>query len=127
MIDIHSHFLPGIDDGAKDLVQSIKMLEQAVEAGITDLVSTPHFNEFVSADYINKIHTVFSETKEIILKKNLNIKIHSASEVLMDPKIFEWVNHKKFLHGNKNNYLLFELPHFFEFHEISENIFNKIH
>ena len=59
MIDIHSHFLPGIDDGAKDQSQSLKMLEQAVEAGISDLVSTPHFNEFIAPDYITKIGKVF--------------------------------------------------------------------
>jgi protein-tyrosine phosphatase len=123
MIDIHSHFLPGIDDGAKDRSQSIKMLEQAVEAGITEIVSTPHFNEFISSDYIDKIDKVFNETNEIILKNNLEIKIHSASEVLLDSKFIDWANHKNFLHGRKNNYLLFELPHFFEFPKISDIIF----
>ena len=89
MVDIHSHFLSGIDDGSKDRSQTIKMLEQAVEAGITDLVSTPHFNEFVADDNIEKIDKVFNETNEIILENNLEINIHSASEVLLDSKVMD--------------------------------------
>ena len=68
MVDIHSHFLYGIDDGAKDFSQTAKMLDQAVESGITDLVSTHHFYEFILPGYFEKINTVFNETKEFLSK-----------------------------------------------------------
>ncbi len=42
MIDIHSHFLPGIDDGAIDLEQSVQMCLQAAAAGCSAIVATPH-------------------------------------------------------------------------------------
>lgn len=42
MIDIHTHILPGIDDGAHDLDQSLAMLRMAAAAGTTDMVATPH-------------------------------------------------------------------------------------
>ena len=42
MRDMHSHILPGVDDGAKDLAMSIAMLEAAREAGVTSIVCTPH-------------------------------------------------------------------------------------
>lgn len=124
MVDIHSHFLYGIDDGAKDISQTIKMLNQAVEAGITDLVSTPHFNEFVSPNYFENINNVFNEISEYISKNNIKLKIHSGSEILQDPKIMDWVEFSDFLIGKNKNYFLFELPHFFEFSKISETIFN---
>lgn len=44
MVDIHSHILPGLDDGAKSLEDSVAMLRLAAESGTTDIVATPHAN-----------------------------------------------------------------------------------
>jgi protein-tyrosine phosphatase len=44
MIDIHTHVLPGLDDGASSLEESVRMLAVAAAAGTTDLVATPHAN-----------------------------------------------------------------------------------
>jgi len=122
MIDIHSHFLPGIDDGAKNHSQSVKMIEQAIDIGITDLIYTPHFNEFIGEDYTKKIDNVFDQTTEFNIKNNLKINIHLGSEILADSNILD-LKYIDYLHGKKNNYLLFELPHFYEFEEISDIIF----
>ena len=43
MIDFHNHILPGVDDGAKSIEMSIEMLKIAQKQGITDIVSTVHF------------------------------------------------------------------------------------
>lgn len=123
MIDIHSHFLPGIDDGAKDQQQTLKLLKQAEDTGITDLVATPHFNEFIQHDYAKKIYNVVDETNALIHKNNIRIKVHVAGEFLIDGKILDWDSHNIFFHGINNNYLLFELSHFFEFSDISDLIF----
>lgn len=45
MIDIHCHILPGIDDGAADLVEAVKMAEIAFADGIVKIIATPHINE----------------------------------------------------------------------------------
>jgi len=42
MVDLHAHFLPGIDDGARNLSETVAMMRVAVQAGTTDLVATPH-------------------------------------------------------------------------------------
>src|SRR5437763_1168606 len=42
VVDIHSHILPGLDDGSENLEQSIRMLQLAVESGTTDIVASPH-------------------------------------------------------------------------------------
>ena len=44
MVDIHSHVLYGLDDGARTLEDSLGMLRMAAESGTTDLVATPHAN-----------------------------------------------------------------------------------
>ena len=46
MLDIHSHILPGVDDGSKSLDESVKILEMMKEQGITDVIATPHFYAF---------------------------------------------------------------------------------
>ena len=42
MIDVHSHILPGLDDGSPDLEESVAMVRLAAETGTTDIVATPH-------------------------------------------------------------------------------------
>jgi protein-tyrosine phosphatase len=44
MVDIHSHILPGVDDGARTMEESVEMLKLAAASGTTDLVATPHAN-----------------------------------------------------------------------------------
>jgi protein-tyrosine phosphatase len=43
MIDIHSHILPGIDDGAKDFANSVEIVKELASQGVTDVVATPHY------------------------------------------------------------------------------------
>lgn len=44
LIDIHSHIIPDVDDGARNFAESLMMLEMMVEQGVTDVVATPHVN-----------------------------------------------------------------------------------
>lgn len=130
MIDIHSHFLYGIDDGAKDFSQTQNMIQQAVEVGITDLIATPHFNEFISSEYLENINNRFNEINNYILESKIDLQIHLGSEILLDSKLLSWQEDRNFLIGTNKDYLLFELPHFIKSDEISNIIFelklNKI-
>ena len=56
MIDIHSHVLPGVDDGAGDLTESVKMLQLAAKIGITKLYATPHAKTRIDWTHLNKIY-----------------------------------------------------------------------
>ena len=42
MIDLHSHIIPNVDDGSRRLEDSINLVKEAIELGITDIVFTPH-------------------------------------------------------------------------------------
>jgi len=75
MVDIHSHFLFGIDDGSKNQSQTIDMLHQANSVGITDLVATPHVNETTNEKYLKQVNENFNEVKRIINNEGLNLKI----------------------------------------------------
>ncbi len=63
MIDIHSHILYGVDDGAKDYEESVKMLKEARKAGITTIIATPHvrrphFDKNKARESLNKLQPV---------------------------------------------------------------------
>ena len=46
MIDIHSHILPGVDDGADDMESALEMAALSAESGVTVLAATPHSSAF---------------------------------------------------------------------------------
>jgi protein-tyrosine phosphatase len=50
LVDIHSHILPGLDDGAQSLDESVAMLRLAADSGTTDIVATPHANHQFTFD-----------------------------------------------------------------------------
>ena len=124
MIDIHSHFLFGIDDGSKNQLQTIDMLHQAEEAGITDLVATPHVNELANVGYLEQISENLKNIRKIIKNKNLNLRIHRGSEIIFDTKIIDWLDYHELLIGKEQKYVLFEVPLFIDLSKISQLIFD---
>ena len=72
MIEIHSHVLPGLDDGAANPADCHRMLRQYVEQGVTGIIATPHmdFSRFNSASQIDKylaqVNRVFDETNKVV-------------------------------------------------------------
>ncbi len=87
MIDIHCHILPGVDDGAKTMEESLEMLLMASNDGITDVIATPHF----SSTYIQSVEKIRANVKELQYQaknNNININIHYGFEVRMCLEIF---------------------------------------
>ena len=60
MIDIHSHILPGIDDGAADIDASVVLIRELVDNDVTDVIATPHY-----VDETNYVSNVAANTKLI--------------------------------------------------------------
>jgi protein-tyrosine phosphatase len=51
MVDVHCHILPGLDDGASDVKESLAMAQSAISDGITHVVATPHSSTEYKFDY----------------------------------------------------------------------------
>ncbi|GAA4321188.1 capsular polysaccharide biosynthesis protein [Pontixanthobacter gangjinensis] len=81
--DFHNHILPGIDDGAKNIEESLQLIKAFAEIGIKDFVATPH----VIGDYYPNTPQTISQAYQN-LKKNLvdpeNTRINYAAEYMMD-------------------------------------------
>jgi protein-tyrosine phosphatase len=110
MIDLHSHFLYGVDDGPKNLKGSLELLQQAGQVGITKLLATPHVTERSSQPDQQRIKEVFNEIKEHLARSRLNIEIQLAAEISFSPDMIRWAYQSWVFIGIKRSYLLFDIP-----------------
>ncbi len=107
MVDIHSHILPGWDDGSRNMEESLEMLRIAVEGGTTDIVATPHANgEFpFQPEAINRIFGELKAAANGMIRIHLGCDFHvhfeNVQDALLNPTKYT-INH--------GNYLMVELP-----------------
>ena len=123
MIDIHDHILPGIDDGSKDMEESIHLLKEAKLAGFDKVVFTPHYKENFYQVEVREKEELFEKLKEEANKLGLNIDLYLANEIYMSgDNIIGLLENEKASTINNTNYVLFELP----LHSKPMNIFDRI-
>lgn len=84
--DIHSHLLPGIDDGVKTLEESIQMIQGFIRMGYQKLITTPHIKSDAYRNTPEIIQGKLSELKAYLKKENITIGIEAAAEYYVD----EW-------------------------------------
>lgn len=103
-VDIHSHILPGIDDGAKNVEESMELISEMEKLGFSKIIGTPHSYPGL---YENSNESI-KESFLILNKKNsTNINICYASEYMIDIQIIEKAEKKKLL-CLKDNLILVE-------------------
>ena len=81
MIDLHSHLLPGIDDGAPDLATALQLAQIAVNDGITHMVCTPHIHPGRYENTIKTIEQALVELQQGLIEQQINLTINAAAEV----------------------------------------------
>jgi len=78
MIDIHSHILPGLDDGARDRETALEMARMAVDDGITTMIATPHFFRYgYPAGGIEGVKKAREKFIEALKQSNIKLEIMS--------------------------------------------------
>ncbi len=104
-VDIHSHILPGIDDGAKNIEDSIDLLNKMKKLGFTKIITTPHIYPGLHDNNLNSISNSYNKIKELIPDK---LDVSYASEYIIDSN-FEDLIDKNELLTIKEKYVLIEL------------------
>ncbi len=107
--DIHTHILPGVDDGAKDKEQSREMIKMLKEQGITDIILTPHFYPYETSldSFIEKRQKAFGEISSYF--DEYEITPHIGAEVFLVDMLFGMEDISE-LCIDKTSYILVELP-----------------
>lgn len=110
MIDIHTHILPGVDDGAENWNDTLLMARAAVAEGITTMIATPHHAN-------GKFTNIAAEVAEHILRLNeqliaagVPLTIRAGQEIRVHDDLLDAWNRKELLSLADSNYLLIEMP-----------------
>jgi protein-tyrosine phosphatase len=111
MIDIHSHILPGIDDGAKTIYDSIDLAKQAVSEGIHTIIATPHHRNGKYDNIKSDILPLTNEVNERFEKEGIELTVLPGQECRIYGEILEDYKKGEILTLNQESqYLFIEFP-----------------
>jgi len=111
-VDIHSHLIPGIDDGVKTIYQAAYILEELEKFGIQKVITTPHVMQQVWPNSSTVITNNFKKIKEVLPKLGISkITLQTSAEYMMDDLFFELIKKNDILPLHKN-YILVEMSTF---------------
>lgn len=108
LIDIHSHILPGIDDGARDKKEALEMFRIAADEGICQMIATPHFHYRRGHASPEKIRQTVSEMQKLLEEKKIPIKLHTGNELYYTHELLETVKAGEALTMADSDYVLLE-------------------
>jgi len=110
MIDIHSHILPGLDDGARDLEQSLKLARQAVREGIHTVIATPHHRNGRYDNPGGAVRQAAEALARELAAAGIPLKLRCGQEIRVYAELPEDLERGEALTLNGSRYLLLELP-----------------
>lgn len=109
-VDMHSHLIPGIDDGAKSIEDSIILIRELHALGFRKLITTPH----IMSDYFrNTPETILGGlevVKEAVANEGIEIELEAAAEYYIDDGFVKKLENEKLLTMG-DNHLLFEISY----------------
>jgi protein-tyrosine phosphatase len=110
MIDIHTHILPGVDDGSSSVKESLEMLKIAEENGTTDLILTPHcnipgmFKNYKSDALLEH----FNMLKDLANDEGISVNLYNGMEIFLTEESPLHYQTDRYISLNNSRYLLVE-------------------
>lgn len=109
-IDMHCHILPGVDDGAKDLAETKKMLEIAYAEGIRCIIATPHHHPHRGKAPAEKLREKAKLVREAAHEIDERFRVYLGTEVYFGQDVADKLKEGKILSMNRREYVLVEFP-----------------
>jgi tyrosine-protein phosphatase YwqE len=107
--DMHSHFIPGIDDGSPDLETSIRLIRGLVELGYKKIITTPHINADIFHNTPAIIRAGQADVEAELQRQHIDVEFGAAAEYLMDEHFSNMLATGQPLLTLKDNLVLVEL------------------
>lgn len=108
IIDIHSHILPGLDDGSSTMKETMRMLKAASAQGITRIIATPHYSRHFQNDDPRKIHALTGKVREAAASHDIPVKIYPGQEIFYSEDIWKLLRQGKLLTLADSRYVMLE-------------------
>lgn len=114
MFDLHNHILPGIDDGSRDMAESLQLLRLAAEQGISHMLATPHINPGRYDNNAAGINDALARLRQAASEQHIDVNVAAAAEVRISSEMLPLVEQGKLPFIGQyqgRNVVLLELPH----------------
>jgi tyrosine-protein phosphatase YwqE len=109
-VDIHSHLLPGIDDGSTSFEETLLLSESLLEIGVSQFITTPHIYQNLWENTQEQIKTIETNTKLDLKKNGISVPFRAAAEYLMDDNFVQLFQAGEIL-TLKDKYVLVEISY----------------
>lgn len=123
-VDIHSHLIPGIDDGAQNMDESLAMLKRLSDLGYRKVITTPH----VMSDYYRNTPEIIlsglDDVRKALDEAGIALEIEASAEYYLDDQFEQLIAEERLLPIGAERYILFELPFVSEPMNLASAIFN---
>jgi protein-tyrosine phosphatase len=122
--DMHSHILPGIDDGSPDLQTSLRLIKGLEDLGYKNLIATPHVMEDLYPNNRGTIQAAYDTLIDELKSKEIGSNIRYAAEYLLDENVDDLLEKKEPLLTIKDKLVLVEVSFVSEPLHLKEILFN---
>jgi tyrosine-protein phosphatase YwqE len=110
-VDMHAHWLPGIDDGAQNIEDSLKLVQYLHSLGFKKLIATPHVMSDFYRNSTTKILEKLQEVKTALEASEIDIELEAAAEYYFDEEFLLRIQNDDLLSIGKDRYVLFEFSY----------------
>lgn len=112
IIDMHSHILPYVDDGASDMTEAVAMVRLAAQSGVRTIVATPHANQRgLYENYATEqMQEIFEKLEKTIRQKGILVTILPGMEIFASEDMIDLIRHRKLCPIAGTNLFLVEFP-----------------
>lgn len=110
-IDIHSHLLPGIDDGATTIEDTISLITELKSIGVKEFITTPHIINSVWNNTKQSIELTYKNTITKLDSENEKVVLKAAAEYMFDSFFYDLLKKEEPLLTLKDNYILVEMSY----------------
>ena len=111
MIDIHSHILAGIDDGAEALEDGLAIVRELASQGVTEIIATPHYiDETTYVSPKQKNQRLLTQLKKALKDEKIDVELYLGNEIYICNRIDNLVESGQIATMNGSEYILVEFP-----------------
>lgn len=124
-VDLHSHLIPGIDDGSKTLAESLNLIQGLRQLGFKKIITSPHI---MSGGFNNTPEIILSgrdRVREAIRENNIDVEFDAWAEYYLDETFIPKIKERKLLTAG-DNYVLVELSYLQKSHNATSYFFTLI-